>query len=285
MGDPDGRPGGKTFVTHKKPHLDEVTAAWLLRKYDPEMRRCDFLFITNTPEGGDVPPGSQYVPVGVGRGKFDEHGRRSGYSACQLVYDDLLHRGLIPNDEVKKKAIEMVVEYTHREDTAQWATTDIHQTAFSIPAILRGLAIRNSKDPSPIMMDRGIEMIDAVYANLKEYAKFLTEWENRIEFESVWGPAVGVHSAYRGADKFAYHHGFVLRVQTDPTKPFGDYRADPKSTVDLKSIYDQLIAREPGSWYLHQTHKILVSNSDSSLGSKRPATNLTLQQLIDLVKK
>lgn len=282
MGDPDGR---HTFVTHRKPHLDEVTAAWLLRKYDPAMRDCDFLFIANTPSGGDVPAGDQYVAVGVGRGKFDEHGRKSGQSACQLVYHDLLHRGLIPNDGIKDKAIEMVVEYTHREDTAQWESTDVQHVAFSLPAMLRGLAIRNPADPSPVMMTRGIELIDAIYANLKEYAKFLLEWEDRIEFESKWGRAVGVHSAYRGADKFAYHHGFVLRVQTDPTKPFGDFRAEPKSAVDLEPIYQHLIQLEPNSWYLHQTHKILVSNSDSSLGTKRPATHFTLEQLIDLVRK
>ncbi len=282
MGDPAGP---KVFVTHRKPHLDEVTAAWLLRKYDPAMRDCEFLYIANTPTGGDVPAGEQYVPVGVGRGKFDEHGRQAGQSACQLVYKDLLHRGLIPNDEVKKKAIELVVDYTHKQDTAQWDTTDPLHTSFSIPSILRGLAIRHAKDPSPVMMTIGMTMIDAVYANLKEFAQFLKDWDHRIEFESIWGKAVGVQSTYRASDSFAYHHGFQLRVQTDPTKPYGDFRGPVDSQVDLQPIYDRLNDHEPDAWYLHQTHRILVSNSDSSLGSQRPATKYSLEQLIDLVKK
>lgn len=271
------------FVTHRKPHLDEVTAAWLLRSFDPAMKDCEFLYVANTPTGGDVPPGDQYLPVGVGRGKFDEHGMRAGHSACQLVHQDLLHRGLIPNDEVMMKAIELVVDYTHRQDTAQWDTTDPLQTNFSIPTILRGFAILNPADPSPVMMDRGLEIIRAVHANLLEYAQFLKDWDSRIEFESLWGKAVGVHTAYRGADSFAYHYGFVMRVQTDPTKPYGDFRGPVKSTVDLSPMYDKLNKQEPDRWYLHQSKRLLVSNAEPSSGRK--ATDLNLQQLIDIVKK
>lgn len=71
-------------------------------------------------------------------------------------------------------------------------------------------------------------------------------------------------------------------MQTDPTKPFGDFRADAKSNVDLTPIYEIVNAKEPGSWYLHQSKKILVSNIDPSTGLK--PTALTLKQLIDLVK-
>lgn len=279
MGDPDGR---KIFVTHRKPHLDEVVAAWLLRSFDPVMTNCDFDFVTNTPTGGDVPPGDQYVPVGVGRGKYDEHGRQVGHSACQLVYEDLLHRGLIPNDEIEKKAIEVLVNFTHREDTGQFELVAPDYISFSIPAILRGFALLNKKNPSPVMMDEGLKIIAAIYINLKEYAKFLIDWDKRIDFESIWGKAVAVHSSFRGSDVFAYHHGYVLRVQTDPVKPFGDFRGPANSQVDLTPIYDQLIALEPDAWYLHQSKKILLSNSDSAA---RPVTKFTLQQLINFVKK
>jgi hypothetical protein len=138
-------------------------------------------------------------------------------------------------------------------------------------------------DPSPVMMERGIEIVQAVYANLTEYAQFLKDWEDRIEFESVWGRAVGVHSAYRGSDMFAYHHGFVLRVQTDPTKPYGDFRGPVKSNVDLTRVYQRLIRQEPDRWYLHQTKRLLVSNDDTTIGRK--ATGFNLQQLIDFVRK
>ncbi|MBI3572911.1 MAG: hypothetical protein HY092_01790 [Candidatus Kerfeldbacteria bacterium] len=269
-----------TLVTHKKPHLDEVVASWLLHAFDPKFSDCDFQFVAYTPTGGVVPPGPEYVALGVGRGQYDEHGLKAGHSCTQLVYEDLMHRGLIPNDQFEDKAIEWLVDYAHKEDTGQWELTDPNYTSFSIPAILRGVWLTTKKDQA--IIDQGWSIIDAVMAQLNERAKFLADWDKRIEFDSKWGKAVAVHSTYRAADVFAYHHGFVLRVQSDPTKPFGDFRGDAKSQVDLTPIYELVNAKEPGSWYLHQSKKILTSNIDPLTGLK--PTKYHLQQLIDLVK-
>lgn len=271
----------KIFVTHRKPHLDEVVAAWLMRTFDPDMQDCAFEFITNTPTGGEVPAGDQYVPVGVGRGKYDEHGRHVGHSASQLVFQDLLHRGLIPNDQFEDKAVEWLVDYAHKEDTAQWATDDPDVYSFALPAILRGLWLIHKDDQ--VVMETGLQVMGGLVAQLNERAKFLKDWEDRIEFETEWGKAVGVHSTYRLADRFAYHHGFALRVQTDPTKPYGDFRANPRSEVDLSNIYEQMNKLEPGQWYLHQSKKILLANSDTA-GEGR-GTKYQLNELIDFVRK
>ncbi len=286
MGDPDGRPGRLTIVTHRKPHLDEVVASWLLRTFDPAFQDCQFQFIANSPTGGQIPPGDHIVPLGIGRGKYDEHGLKAGQSATKLVYEDLLKRGLIPNDRYEDKALAWLVEYTHKEDTAQWQIHELENRSFSLPAILRGIWVNHKGgDPDQDEMRLGLEMIDGLVTQLNERAKFLSDWDQRIEFVSPWGKAVGLRSTYRGSDAFAYQHGFILRVQTDPSKPYGDFRGEASSTVDLTSIYDQLQKLEPNAWFLHQTKKILVSNSDSSAGNKRPATTFSLQQLIDFVKQ
>lgn len=269
------------IVTHKKPHLDEVVAAWLLTTFDPALKDATFEFVGYTTDGHNVPTGDNYVAIGVGRGKFDEHGLKVGHSCNQLVYQDLMHRGLIPNDKFEDKAIEWLVDYAHKEDTGQWAITDPNYTSFSIPAILRGIWMVTKDDQ--VLMKKGMEIVAAVVAQLDERAKFLQDWDKRIEFETQWGKAVGVHSSFRGSDAIAYHHGFVLRVQTDPTKPFGDFRAPAASQVDLTELYDTLNALEPGTWYLHQSKKILTANVDPATGQK--PTNFNLQQLIDFVKK
>lgn len=270
-----------TIVTHRKPHLDEVVATWLLMTFDPAVKKPDFKFIPYKPTGGDVPPGDEVIALGVGRGKYDEHGMKAGHTCSQLVYQDLLHRGLIPNDQFEDKAIAWLVDYAHKEDTGQWELTDPQYTSFSIPAILRGLWLVHKDDQ--VLMHDGLNIIDAVVANLNEQAKFLTDWDQRIEFESIWGKAVAVHSTFRAADVYAYHHGFVLRVQTDPTKPYADFRGAANSAVDLSLIYNRVNTREPGSWYLHQSKKILLSNIDPATGLI--PTKMTLAQLIDLVKK
>lgn len=279
MSDPDT--GSKVIITHKKPHLDEVVAAWLLTTFDPALNNASFEFVGYTTDGSNVPTGEQYVAIGVGRGKFDEHGLKVGHSCNQLVYQDLLHRGLIPNDRYEKKALDWLVDYAHKEDTAQWNDTDPNHTSFSIPSILRGLWLVHQDDE--LLMRRGMEIVEAVVRQLDERAKFDVDWDKRIEFQTQWGKAVAVHSSFRGSDVFAYHLGFVLRVQTDPTKSFGDYRAPAGSNVDLSTLYTKLNNLEPGTWYLHQSKKILTANVDPATG--QPPTKLNLQQLIDLVKK
>ncbi len=267
------------IITHRKPHLDEVVAAWLLTTFDPALKDATFEFVGYSTDGRNVPTGEQYVAIGVGRGKFDEHGLKVGHSCNQLVYQDLLHRGLIPNDRFEDKAIEWLVDYAHKEDTGQWENTDPNYTSFSIPSILRGFWLVHQDDQ--LLMQRGLEIVAAVVAQLDERAKFLLDWDKRIEFDTKWGKAVAVHSAYRGSDVFAYHHGFVLRVQTDPTKDFGDYRAPADSQVDLTALYKKLNALEPGTWYLHQSKKILTASLDSTVGA---STKKSLQALIDLVR-
>lgn len=279
MSDPDT--GRKVIVTHKKPHLDEVVAAWLLTTFDPALKDATFQFVGYSKDGSNVPTGEHITAIGVGRGKFDEHGLQVGHSCNQLVYEDLLHRGLIVNDRFEKKALDWLVQYAHKEDTGQWELTDPNYTSFSIPAILRGLWLVHKDDE--VLMRRGMEIVAAVVEQLNERAKFDVDWDKRIDFQSAWGKAVGVHSSFRGSDVFAYHYGYALRVQTDPTKAFGDFRAPANSAVDLTAVYERLNELEPGTWYLHQSKKILTANVDPTTGQQ--PTKFTLQQLIDFVKQ
>lgn len=278
MSDPDGR---LTIVTHRKPHLDEVVASWLLENFDPAFKGCEYVFIALNPTGGDMPRGDQFVGLGVGRGKFDEHGLKVGQSATKLVFEDLMHRGLIPNEIHEDKALEWLVHYAHQEDTGMWENNDPAYTSFSIPAILRGHYLVMNDDRAIITF--GHQIIDAVMANLNARAKFLADWDKRIEFDSKWGKAVALVSQFKASDAFAYHQGFILRVQKDPTKDFGDFRGPASSDVDLTAIYQQVEKLEPGAWFLHQSKKILVASNDPASGL--PTTKLSLEELISLVKK
>lgn len=278
MSDPDGR---TTIVTHRKPHLDEVVASWLLETFDPAFKGCEYVFIALNPTGGDMPVGDHYVGLGVGRGKYDEHGLKAGQSATKLVYDDLMHRGLIPNEAHEDKALEWLVAYSHQQDTGMWETNDPAVTSFNIPAILRGRWLTTNDDRDSITF--GHQIVEAVMANLNARAKFLTDWDKRIEFESIFGPAVALTSDYKASDAFAYHHGFILRIQKDPTKDFGDFRGPAASDIDLTEIYKKVNELEPKAWFLHQSKRMLISSNDPASGL--PTTKLSLQQLIDLVKK
>ncbi len=69
-------------VTHERPHIDEIGAIWLLRRFGqdlfPGIAEAKVIFWGN---GGETPDGRTaldweddgYLLVGVGRGRFDEH--------------------------------------------------------------------------------------------------------------------------------------------------------------------------------------------------------------------
>jgi hypothetical protein len=69
MSDPDT--GRKVIVTHKKPHLDEVVAAWLLTTFDPALKDATFQFVGYSKDGSNVPTGEHITAIGVGRGKTE----------------------------------------------------------------------------------------------------------------------------------------------------------------------------------------------------------------------
>lgn len=269
-----------TIVTHKKPHIDEIVAIWLLCTFDPKFKDCAFEFVSYSPSGKvNVSTGSEYVGVGIGRGKYDEHAVSHETSSTKLVYEDLMRRGMIPNVDHEDRALEWLVDYAHKEDTAQVQEVPEEWRKFSIPPIVRGVAEINGDQAQ---LEFGLRLVDGLMFSLNERAKFLRDWEKRVEFDTPWGRAVALTSAYKGSDEYAYHHGFILRLQADPVKPTLDVRAHPHSQTDLTKIYEIVNKQEPGSWYLHQSKRLLISNIDPSTGLT--PTKMKLAELVVLFR-
>lgn len=276
MGDPDT---GKTrIVTHQRPHLDEVVGIWLLTNFDPVCKDFSLEFI---PYFGTAPVGDNVVTLGIGGGKYDEHRlKEAGTSATELIYNDLLHRGLIPNIGHEVKALEWLVAFANAEDNAVGYGQNDELRPFHIANIVRSHRDRTNSDEAAIRF--GIEIISDVMVELNARAAFLKEWESRIEFETKWGKGVAVESDYGRSDAFAYAAGFILRINKHKTDTIASLKAAPTSSVDLSEAFTKASELEPTSWYLHQSKKMLISNVQP--GTNRIPTTLTLQQLIELVK-
>lgn len=269
------------IITHRKPHLDEVVAAWLLTKFDPACQDCTYQFDQHSINGIHVPNQADYIGLGVGKGKYNEHNLLHGQSCAKLVYEDLLHRGLIPNEEFEDRALAWLVEYSHNEDTAEYSSDDPLRRSFQLPAIIRGIWL--TQDGDQAVMREGLKLIDAVMARMNERAKFLPDWDRRIEFTSRYGKSVAVASEYTASDEVAYHHGFAVIVQKDTKQEYAGYRAHPHSHIDFTEIYEKLKALEPETWYLHQSKQVLITANKKDSGLS--LTKLSLLQLIDLIKK
>lgn len=72
----------KNLVTHLRPHLDDVCALWLLRRYLPEAKDAEIGFVATNERGGDVHDSADTVHIGVGRGMFDEH--KGDVGECEI---------------------------------------------------------------------------------------------------------------------------------------------------------------------------------------------------------
>lgn len=276
MADSDG-PGGMIIVTHMRPHLDEVVAIWLLRTFDPRCRQTEYRFI---PYFGQPPSGDNVLTLGIGGGKFDEHQLRHLTSATRLVYDDLLRRGLIPNDAHEDRALEWLVAYADGEDQGRDYGKRDELRPFLLPNIIQAHRDRTGRDEDAVQI--GLELIEDVMIDLNTRAAFLRDWERRVEFETPWGKGVGLESDYGHADTFAYGAGFTVRVQRHRQRQTASIKCEPTSQADLTEAYRRATVLEPTSWYLHQSKHMLISNIDPATG--RTPTALSLTQLIDLVK-
>jgi hypothetical protein len=276
MDDPDD---GKVIVTHKKPHLDEVVAIWLLRRFDPEFKVCQYQFI---PYFSQMPAGPQYVGVGYGGGKYDEHQIKTNHtSATKLVHDDLCQRGLIPDDGWTPEALDILVGYSDRVDRGLTMVEDNEGWPFSPPSIIRSHIERTKDDRDALRF--GLELIDNIMTELVDQAKFKADWAKRIKFDTPWGPGAGIESDFLFSDTYAYTHGYIARIQKHLSESIVSIKVNPTKDIDLTPVYEKLIALEPDSWYLHQAKKMVISNIDPS--TDRQPSKLTLHQLIDLVTK
>lgn len=266
-----------TLITHIRPHLDDICALWLFKRYLPDARDAalDFVPIANKPiENAD--PGVVYV--GVGRGEFDEHKGDIGQCSTSLVFADLANR--VPLDPMERNALEKLVDWVLQEDMGKLATVPYRQC--TVPAMLEAFYDTNGKD-SRKSTEFGFALLDVIIVSQRNEALRERDWATRTEFESRFGRAAAVASDVRQIDNYAYSQGFPLVVVVNTAGTYQSIRAQAGSEIDLAPIYEKLKAADPGaSWYLHHSGQMLICGGDHTKGATPSA--LTMKQLIAMLK-
>ena len=64
--------------------LVAVAALWLLKRFEPSLKKSHFRFVPTSASGVKLP--AHEIGVGVGRGKYDEHKGDLKDSAASLVW-------------------------------------------------------------------------------------------------------------------------------------------------------------------------------------------------------
>lgn len=267
----------KTLITHINPHLDDIFAIWLLKKFDPKYTEAKLEFISAAHNLGKQET-EERVFVGTGGGKFDEH--KEGLHTCagSLVYDYLTKEHLLPKDELVVKALAEMVEWNKKIDTGTIPIEAYDE--FSVPSFIRA---RDSKEQSSLKsVELAVEILDRILEVVGKKQQSVKDWEQRIEFESRFGKSIALKSATidrpfckrMGGDLFLIYNPKYTSVQF----------FTPSQTLDLSLIYEKVKSLDPeADWFLHQSHHIVICGSGSAPDAK--PTKLSFEQLIETIKE
>ncbi len=264
----------KTLVTHINPHLDDIAAVWLFRRFNPDFKDASLEFISATREAAKDESGEK-IYLGTGGGRFDEHKEGLDSAAATLVYEHLKEQGLTPHDEITQKALEKLINWNQLIDTGKAPSSEFDE--FSVQAYLRPLD--SNPQTSQKAVELGSEVLDRILEVLKRNEQSQVDWEKRIEFETKFGKSYAIVSG--AVDRaFCKKQDGNLFLMVDPKYKSVQFYSD---SSDLEPIYQKVKEMDPeASWFLHQSHHMVICGSGSAPDSK--PTKLSVEQLIEAAK-
>lgn len=272
----------KTLVTHINPHLDDIFAIWLFKKFHPDFKDAEIKFLSAakdgvTFEGKPVDSNPGVVHFGIGRGKYDEHKGDVNECAASLLWKDIKQQGLAPQDEIELKALDELVEWNRLIDTGQAPNYEFSE--FSVQSLIRPLDSKQETSQKAIQL--GEEILDRILEVLKRKQQSIKDWEKALEFTSSFGKSYAVSS--ETVDRaFCKKLGGDLFIIYNPKYKSVQFFT-PSQDIDLEPIYQKVKSMDPGAdWYLHQSHHMVLCGSHTAPGSK--TTKLTFEQLIEVAK-
>jgi len=277
------------IVTHKNPDPDAVCAVWLLKRYHPDFEEAEIRFISagSTYQDKKVDGDSEIVHVDTGFGRFDHHQYKERTCAARKVLDFLKDNQKvvdIPPDEKKvlEKLVEIIIQDDHFEDCI-WPEANNNRYSFWLTPILDGLK-RGGLLNDQGLIEFGLKCLDGILTSLKLKLEAEKEIEESgVEFESPWGPGLGIESRNDEVIKVGQKQGRALVVRKDPSGMVR-IKVRPDSGADLTKIYQVLNQKDPkATWFLHQSKKMLLNGSYRN--PEMVPSKLSLKEVIEAVKK
>lgn len=266
----------KILVTHINPHLDDIAAIWLFKKFNPDFKEAKLEFLkatsgTVTWEGKPVDENPDVVHFGIGKGKFDEHKGDVDECATSLVWKEVEQK---VSDNIEKLALQRIVEWVTLEDTGRLPIGPFDE--FSVPAFIR--PDDSSKQGSTKAVEMGSEILDRILNVVKNTEQAKVDWKERIEFDSKFGKSFAIKS--NAVDRnFCKEQGGDLFLMYDPKSGFVQYFT-PSFEIDLEPIYQKVKQLDPqADWFLHHSHHMVICGSGTAPDSK--PTKLSFEQLIE----
>ena len=266
----------KILVTHINPHLDDICAIWLFKKYHPQFKDAQIEFIS-AEQGNKGLAGTDKAYIGVGRGQFDEH--KEGLDTCagSLVYEYLKEGGYLPKDDISQKALEKLVEWNYLVDTGKAPASQFDE--FSVQAFIR--CKDGSVESSKSSVELGSRILNRILLVLKRKQQSGMDWEKRVEFQSKFGKSYALVSETVDRE-FCREQAGDLFLMYDPKYKSVQFFTSSHE-IDLEPIYKRVKQLDPkADWFLHQSHHMVLCGSSSAPDSK--PTKLSFERLIEVAK-
>lgn len=268
----------KILVTHINPHLDDICAIWLFKRFHPDFKEAKIEFISASRDAASKDESKDKIYLGTGGGRFDEH--KEGLKTCAgtLVYQYLKEQGFIPADEIFQQALKRLLQWNELIDTGKAHIRDFSE--FSLQSFIR-TKDSNSKT-SLKSVDLGIEILGRILAVLKRKVRSEKDWEKKVEFSSKFGRTYAVISETLDRE-FCKKIGGDLFLMYNPKYKSVQFFT-PSFEIDLKPLYQKLKEKDPeAAWFLHQSHHMVICGSASAPDAK--PTKLSFEELIEIAKE
>lgn len=302
----------KRILTHERPHLDEIVAIWLLRRFGEQRfpgigtAAVEFTSIRKLAETGRKPEDYEAegtLLLGIGGGRFDEHPtmdevRKTGDCATTLVAKELG----VSDDASLTKILRFV----------RAADIDGNASPFDISYVVKLLHARYPEEPQRVI-EWALVAIEAKY---QEQLRFFTvvkpEFDakarveeievgkKRLRVVTVDSDEDGIHKYARS--EFGARAAIVIqRRSSGNVAVFGSKQAgvDLQEAVKLirlaereakgleSGVDDERLLAEgyaPGAeeWFYHRQGQMLLNGSLTQ--ADVPPTRLSLDRITELVK-
>jgi hypothetical protein len=266
----------KTLVTHINPHLDDISAIWIYKKFHNDFKDAEIEFITASRDAALKEETEDKIFLGTGGGIYDEHKGDLEDCAASLVWKDIKAKGLAPENEAELKALDELIEWNRLIDLGKGTNYDFGP--YSVQAFIRSK--ESTQEASLKSLELGEEILDRILELLIKVKQSEKDWENRVEFQSKFGKSAAVDS--KTVDRsFVRDKGFEMVLMYDSEFKSAQFFT-PSFSIDLEPIYKKLIEKEPNSgWFLHQSHHMVICGSSSAPEHK---TGLSFEELVEIAK-
>jgi len=274
----------KIIVTHINPDLDAICSLWLLKKFHPDFKEADTVFVPagETYKNGRVDSNENVVHVDTGEGKFDHHQLIEKTCSAELLFKYLKSKfKYLEKDGALIRLIKLVVEIDHFGECL-WPQADADYYELGITEILNGLKLGGILDDNGLI-NFGGKCLEGIYSSLKMKVEAEEELQKGKEFQTQWGKGIACLTANSAVIKLGQKKGFILVVQKDPETELVRIKARPDSKVDLTQAYGKFKKLDPqATWFLHISKKMLLNGSTRN--PKMKPTSLSLTILIKVLR-